>query len=222
MQVPAPSTRPVYRGAIAAGLLALAAFVALALLVSTPAGEALDRTALGAVQTLATPDLVAAMGWVTRLGSEGIALALPVLLIGLWWRGLRWQAVELLVVTGGAQLFNDLLKLAFHRARPTAVASVIPGQAYSFPSGHAMVSIAFYGALAYVGWRLLHGWRRDAWMGFMGLLVLAVGASRLFLDVHFPTDVLASWAAGLLWLDVALTLVGAASRRWSARAAAAP
>ena len=97
----------------------------------------------------------------------------------------------------------------FHRPRTTVFVSVIPGQAFSFPSGHAMVSIAFYCGLAVIGWRLLRGRPRIAWLTAMTVLVFLVGVSRLFLDVHYPTDDLAGWAGGLFWLDVTLALVRA-------------
>jgi undecaprenyl-diphosphatase len=147
------------------------------------------------------------MGLLTRLGNEFIVVALPLVLLWLWSRRLRRQAAEVLIATVGAQLLNDALKLAFHRPRPSVFVSVIPGQMFSFPSGHAMVSVAFYGALAVIGWRVLRGRTRIAWLTAMTAVVVLVGVSRLFLDVHYPTDVLASWAGGLLWLDVSLALV---------------
>jgi membrane-associated phospholipid phosphatase len=84
------------------------------------------------------------------------ALFLPFSVVILWLRKLRWQDAELVIATLGVQVANDLLKLVFQRDRPTGylVVTNIPGQGYSFPSGHAMVSIAFYGALTSIGWRL--------------------------------------------------------------------
>jgi PAP2 superfamily len=134
------------RAAQLVGLLAALVFVVLAVLVMTPLGTAFDGDVLGAVQQTATPSVVAAMGLLTRLGNEFIIVALPLVLLWLWRRRLRQQAVAVLIATLGAQLLNDALKLVFHRPRPSGFVSVIPGQAFSFPSGHAMVSIAFYGA----------------------------------------------------------------------------
>jgi undecaprenyl-diphosphatase len=209
------SLRPIVAGALVVALVTLAAFLTLAILVSTPIGMALDHAALDWVQGAASSPVVLAMRWITLLGSEGILILLPLLVVGLWWRRLRWQAAELVLATGGAQVWNDVLKLTFQRQRPTAVASVIPGQAYSFPSGHAMVSIAFYGALAYIGWRVFGGWPRAVWITAMIGLTLVIGVSRLFLDVHYPTDVLASWAAGLFWLDISMVLNAALAARMS-------
>jgi len=201
------------RAALAVGLLAAVVFVVLAVLVMTPLGIAFDGAVLGGVQQTATPSVVAAMGLLTRLGNEFIIVALPLVLLWLWRRRLRQQAVEVLIASLGAQLLNDTLKLTFHRPRPSAFVSVIPGQAFSFPSGHAMVSIAFYGALAVIGWPVLRGRPRIAWLTTMTAVVFLVGVSRLFLDVHYPTDVLASWAGGLFWLDVTLALVRTVAER---------
>jgi len=118
------------------------------------------------------------MGLLTQLGNEFIVVALPLVLFWLWRRRLRQQVTELLMATVGAQLVNDALKLAFHRPRPSVFVSLIPGQAFSFPSGHAMVSIAFYGVLAVIGWRVLRGRTRVAWLTAMTAVVLLVGVSR--------------------------------------------
>ncbi len=109
-----------------------------------------------------------------------------------------------MLVTGGAQLLNDVLKGEFHRVRPAPVLGMIPVQAFSFPSGHAMVSAAFYGFLAYLSWRVLRGWWRTASTLALLALVLAIGLSRLYLGVHYLTDVLAGYLAGFVWADTVI------------------
>jgi undecaprenyl-diphosphatase len=215
--------RPVYRGALIVGLLAVFAFVSVGLLVSTGISTSVDNAVLDGLQRLAGPSGIALAFVASMLGSEAIFVMLPLTAIVLWLRRLRWQALEVVVATVGAQAVNDGLKLFFHRPRPSGlvVASNLPGQAYSFPSGHAMVSIAFYGVLAYVGWRLLRGRTRGVWMAFMASLVLLVGIARLILEMHYPTDVLASWAAGLVWLDVTLVSIGYMHQKRSERGRAA-
>ena len=64
-----------------------------------------------------------------------------------------------------------------------------------------MVSLATYGFLAYLGWRLLRGRWRVLWVGALALLVILIGLSRLYLGVHYATDVLAGYLAGFIWLD---------------------
>jgi hypothetical protein len=110
----------------------------------------------------------------------------------------------LLLVVVGAFLLNSGLKELFQRARPTPVASLAPAQAWSFPSGHATVSAAFYSFLAYLSWRLLRGVRRLLWTAALLALVLLIGLSRLYLGVHFLTDVIAGYLAGFVWTDAVI------------------
>jgi undecaprenyl-diphosphatase len=201
---------PAYRGAIAVGILAAAVFACVAVHVVTGASTAVDNAILATLHANASGNAIAIALAISLLGSEGIVLLLPLAALVLWLRKLRWQLVEVVVATLGADVLNNVLKLVFHRARPPgiSIATDIPGQGYSFPSGHALVSIAFYGALAYVGWRLMPSGWRDTWIALMGLIVVSIAVSRLALGVHYPTDLLASWAAGLIWLEVTLFGVG--------------
>jgi undecaprenyl-diphosphatase len=220
----AVAERPVYRGAIVVGAVALGAFALLAVLVSSGASMHVDTAILATIHQFVTPTVVSLALVITMLGSEAIWVLLPLSLVVLWMRRLRWQVLEVGIAMVGAQVANDLLKLGFHRERPSgfSVVSTIPGQGYSFPSGHAMVSIAFYGALAYVGWRVLAGWHRPLWMGTMVAIIAIVGMTRLVLAAHYPTDVLASWALGLLWLDITLVGVGRVHQRASDHAEVPP
>jgi undecaprenyl-diphosphatase len=107
-------------------------------------------------------------------------------------------------VTVGAQLLNDVLKQAFHRARPTPLQGLIEAQQFSFPSGHAMVSAAFYLFVAYLAWRLLRGRWRGVLVAGLILLVLLIGLARLYLQAHYLSDVIAGYFAGLLWTDTVI------------------
>jgi hypothetical protein len=102
-------------------------------------------------------------------------------------------------------LLNNVLKDLFHRTRPAPVEWLaVPAQAWSFPSGHAMVSAAFYLFLAYLGWRIMRGRVRVLWTVGLLVLVLAIGLSRLYLGVHYLTDVVAGYIAGFLWTDTVI------------------
>jgi membrane-associated phospholipid phosphatase len=105
----------------------------------------------------------------------------------------------------GAQLLGWSLKALFARPRPTFDDPLATADWFSFPSGHAMSSAALYGALASVfADRPASGRTRAAGLGGAGLLVAAIGFSRLYLGVHYLTDVLAGYSAGLALLLLAI------------------
>ncbi|MCC6178947.1 MAG: phosphatase PAP2 family protein [Chloroflexi bacterium] len=139
---------------------------------------------------------------VSAFGSEGLAVILVVIIGTLIWQR-RWgAAISLFIVTAGAQFLNDVLKLLFQRTRPAPVDfALLPGQSFSFPSGHAMVSAAAYGFLGYLVWRLLRGWLRWTLIVVLAVLVVLIGLSRMYLGVHYLTDVVAGYLAGFIWVD---------------------
>ena len=161
--------------------------------------KALDEGVLALLRRYESPALDSAAQALSLMGSEVVAVLLVALLAAYAWRR-RWGlAVALLTVTGGAQLLNNVLKDHFQRPRPAPVMGLIPAQHWGFPSGHAMVSAAFYLFLACVVWGRLRGrWRL---VGTAGLVVLValIGWSRMYLGVHYLTDVLAGYCAGAAW-----------------------
>ncbi|MVN77103.1 phosphatase PAP2 family protein [Hymenobacter sp. HMF4947] len=110
-------------------------------------------------------------------------------------RGLSRYAIELLASMGGGLALNELLKAYFHRDRPTT--ALIHQYGLSFPSGHAMMSMAFYGCLAWLA--VQHG-RHWGWAAALVCFAVLIGLTRVFLHVHYPTDVLAGFAGGAAWL----------------------
>jgi membrane-associated phospholipid phosphatase len=189
---------------LAGGVVLLYLFASLAGEVMAQETMHLDVAVLLWLHGFSSPALDAAALVFSAMGSEGLAVLLVVLVVWCAVRG-RWAIVGgLIITTIGAQLLNDVLKDWFHRTRPAPVGLLIPAQAFSFPSGHAMVSAAFYFFLAYLGWRALSGWARWVWGGGLLLLVLLIGLSRLYLGVHYLTDVVAGYLAGLLWADAVI------------------
>ena len=139
----------------------------------------------------------------TYLGGFG-GTAVIVALGGIWlWKHQRRRAFGFWMLSMcGVGLLNVVIKLFFRRARPTLWEQITPLHDYSFPSGHAMLSISLGAALLFLLWpsRGQRGviWR---WLAaiFAVLWPIGVGLSRLYLGVHFPSDVLAGWCAGLAW-----------------------
>jgi undecaprenyl-diphosphatase len=112
----------------------------------------------------------------------------------------RW-AIYLLVTAGGEALLNMELKRYFERARPALAEALRRAHGYSFPSGHAMGSTVVIGALTYLAMRALRTWRQKAAaIAFAITFVLSVAASRIYLGVHWISDIGAGLSAGLLWL----------------------
>ena len=164
-----------------------------------------DLAVRGAVHTWASPALTHAMRGVTRLGESWFLIPLGLLLaVILIRRGRARAAVALGAAAAGSELLNAMLKAIFHRVRPDAFFGFPQPENYSFPSGHAMTSACFYGALAVV---LAGGSARKAiyWAGGVAAPLL-IGLSRVYLGVHYPTDVLAGYAAAIVWLTILFRL----------------
>lgn len=186
------------------GAAAIYAFAALAEDVLQQQTQQLDLGVLAWLRQFSSPRLDTLARVVSLFGSELVALFLVVLLVA-FTRQRRWgAAVALLLVAGGAQLLNAVLKELFQRTRPVPVSTLIPAQGFSFPSGHAMVAAAFYLFLAYLTWRLVRGWWRVGVTCGLLALILLVGLARLYLGVHYASDVVAGYVAGFVWTDAVI------------------
>lgn len=140
---------------------------------------------------------------VTALGYYWVILPLLAIAAGAFYlRGRKISAVLLVVSTVGGIVLTTVLKAVFQRTRPELFDYGYAASFYSFPSGHATVAVGFYGTLALLlAWRLT-GLPRWAVAASGATLVLLIGLSRLYLGVHYPTDVLAGFLAAPLWVGV--------------------
>ena len=153
---------------------------------------------------------------VTEFGRVAFVTATTIAIdTGLALRRRLAEALLLVFAVLGAEDVNFALKAIFRRERPSFPDPLASETSFSFPSGHSSVAIAFYGALALVLARLLPRWRaRLALALAAAALVAVIGLSRLYLGVHYLSDVLAGFAAGLAWfLICVLALVVHARRR---------
>jgi undecaprenyl-diphosphatase len=161
---------------------------------------------------------------ITQLGSPAVmGLVAVVGAIALWRARYRLTLVTWIAAFVGGVLVNQALKLAVHRDRPMYGTAYLHGHSYSFPSGHAMGSIIGYAMLVYVLRRHMPVVRRHTTLAVVvaALIVLAIGASRLYLGVHYPSDVIGGYAAGAGWLAICLTGASVARGRASIRRASA-
>jgi membrane-associated phospholipid phosphatase len=162
----------------------------------------------------ATDPLTELFRAITWLGNVPTLLAVTLLAVGiLWSRRERTDAVFVALAFLGAQVLSNGMKLGFQRERPFFADPLATESTYSFPSGHALVSLAVYGSVALVlakvlSTRLL----RFLVVAVAAALVLAIGFSRLYLGVHFLSDVLAGYAAGVAWLALLYVALEARTR----------
>lgn len=156
-----------------------------------------DTSLLLAIHARATPALDRLMLTLSTIGGPLSMVALSTLIaLFLFWRRLMSNAAFFIAVVGGSTLLNLLVKSLFQRHRPTLWPSLAPQTDYGFPSGHAMGSMAVVAALVFLLWGTHWRWP----ILVVGVLfVLGVGLSRLYLGVHYPSDILAGWGASLGW-----------------------
>ena len=188
--------------ALALILGSLAAFTELAEWVGEGKTRAWDEQLLLRVHQHSSPFLDLAAGEVTALGATVVmGMVLFVASVLLWVSNHRYSVLLLWVALVGSTVLNGLLKAVYDRPRPALVPwGVDHAAASSFPSGHSMVSMSAYATLAYLVARL--GTTRFVrWLTFVvfGATVVLIGASRVYLGVHYPSDVVAGFLSGLAW-----------------------
>jgi len=183
-------------------------FVELAEVARDTTAHAFDTDIMLAFREASRPDdpigplwLEEAVRDITALGSVVVLVLVTaaaifyLLLIG-WWR----QALVVIVAVGGGQIVSSLLKLGIDRPRPDLVSHLVNVQTLSFPSGHAMMAAVTYLTLGSMLAGIVPGRSTRIYvLGVAILITLLVGVSRVYLGVHWPSDVLAGWCAGFAW-----------------------
>ncbi len=183
---------------VAALVIGVLIVVLLGIAVSTSISDPFDRAVMGVVRSEVLRDPLAPLRWITELGSTAAVTIVAVLtfmigvLIGPWRHGLAGA-----VTIGLASVGNQLLKATVARARPDLLEPIVVEHGFSFPSGHSALGMVAYGVLAVLVMRSrLPLAARRAAVAALAILVLLIGLSRVWLGVHYPTDVLAGWTAG--------------------------
>ena len=189
--------------------LMLTAFAALARqTIFSNTMERFDNTVIWLVRYFASPGVDRVMIFITDIGF-GIKYLIIVVttFLGLSYKK-RWREVEVLAIclTGGA-LLNFWLKYVFHRTRPDLL-HVVQEIGYSFPSGHVIASMCFYGMSAFLIMRTISSWRgRLTVLTLAVILNVTIGITRIYLGVHYPTDVVAGYAVGSMWVAFCISLL---------------
>jgi membrane-associated phospholipid phosphatase len=159
-------------------------------------GFAWDVPLIVAIHAYSAPWLDGVMLGITHLGTYGASLAAVGVSVWMWRRHDRMHIWALWVSFGGAVVANAALKLLFARPRPTFFPPLMVETDYSFPSGHVIAATALYGFLALLLW---HN-RQRLYALLVALPIPLVALSRVYLGVHYPSDVLGAFAVGILWL----------------------
>ncbi len=164
----------------------------------------LDRDFLLSLHAHATPQFDQIMLFFSLIGSRVGVVPVDVMVFLILAMMRRWgDALFWGLAVGGASLLNAAAKHTFQRVRPDLWPSIAPETTYSFPSAHAMQTMALVAALLVLLWPTR--WRWPTLIAGAAFVVL-VGLSRVYLGVHYPTDVLGGWAASLAWV-IGLSIV---------------
>ncbi len=166
-----------------------------------------DRWVLAHVLYFRTPFVTSVMIFITRLGGPAVIAAVSIIVTAvLLIKRKFYQFAGYIAAMAGSSLLVLVLKEAVHRARPISGASLVWAPGWSFPSSHAMMSMVMYGMVAYFIIRDMKSWRSRVFISTaFAFLVFLIGMSRIYLQVHYLSDILAGFTGGLFWLTVCVT-----------------
>ena len=201
--------------ALALSMLALWAFAALADEVLEGDTEAFDRAALGWIHAHGTGWLDTSAIELTALGSFVVLAVLGLIVSVFLWHLQKQRYVALIwLASTGSLVLNQTLKAVFKRARPDVFEWLVDVGHLSFPSGHAMNSMVFYTVVSYsIGQVVGPGRTRTAVYAFTALLIGVIGWTRMYLGVHYPSDVVAGFTVGYAWATICAVMTEAWGKR---------
>lgn len=178
------------------------AFILISLIVTLDGAAGFDRALIGFVQSMESEPLTALAKGLSLVGSSKLAIGISLMTMIILFFALkhRLELVLFLWVGLGSHLLNTLLKQWFQRERPS-IHRLVEQAGYSFPSGHSMGAFSLYGVLAYLLWRHMPSRsERVLLILFAVLMTGGIGWSRIYLGVHYPSDVIGGYAASGAWL----------------------
>lgn len=202
---PRRARQAIYVSSLAVWLLL---FLGLAMAVRRQGGiVAFDGALADALSMTMDTSLLWLLSWFTYLGDRNFLTVLSVLMtLYLLWTGWWRLAAFCAIATGICGAINWLLKHTFERVRPEHDHGYATVAGWSFPSGHASAAMAVYGTACYLVWRLAPPAWRWPCVAVSAALIMAIGLSRILLQVHFASDVVAGLAVSLAWLSVCVAV----------------
>lgn len=179
----------------------LGIFILVSVLMSLGVTQAVDMHLVQATAAIRTPAMIHLMQWWSDIGNWKAEVPFAFVVAGLLWRaGQRTPAWRFVAVGTIGEAFYALLKLSFRRPRPLGVHLSEAG-GYSFPSGHSMLAVIIWGfGLVVLAQLVNRRWQRVVLWTLAILMPLVIAESRVYLGVHYPTDVIAGLAMGMAWV----------------------
>ena len=168
-----------------------------------------DQHVIDTINSYSSPAMDGLMLFMTEMGSKfmlGLLLVISMIWLFVKRKDVWGMRLYFITVAGGG-LLNLLLKNFFKRERPN-INRIIEADGFSFPSGHSMGSMTYYGFLGYLVMRSKRKPLSKLGLGiFLCLVILLIGISRIYLGVHYPSDVVAGFIAGSVWLVICISLL---------------
>lgn len=169
--------------------------------------SAFDNTIYKFVASFITEDMTDLMKFLSFLGSGLVLVSITVIIIIVAYKNKKYAFYSWMIGANllASSILNDIFKIIFHRERPD-ILRLIDITGFSFPSGHSMIGLCFYGYIAYILWANLKSRWRYCLVFLAVVLVISIGISRIYLGVHYASDVLGGFSAGLAWLAIFITV----------------
>lgn len=188
---------------------ALVVFVYMVRRVFILKNTAFDQTVYDFLGRYVSEPMTNFMLFFTYLGTHYFLIPANLILVAyfLFIRKKRWHSLKIGVIALSSVLLMFLLKGFFARTRPLEPL-LMAAQGLSFPSGHALNAVTFYGLMGYITWHTVkNNWIRAIMFSAFVFIVLMIGLSRIYLHVHYTSDVIAGYCMGVLWLYISLKLL---------------
>lgn len=202
------------------GVVGLASCLSISFILAWLFEEVLEKEAFGFdtawlywLHGYTNPSLDAVMLTITQLGDPSVVVIIVTVTLGmLWLQNHRSEAKIFAIACLGAVILNSGMKLFFAKPRPHLFPSLISETSFSFPSGHALGSLVMYGFLAYL--LSSHFPKFSQFIYALAVVTIAaIGLSRIYIGVHWPTDIIAGYGVGYIWLILCITMLKLQTRQ---------